>query len=142
MFANQIDRQNAVYKSRTNAFFEYQLFMAQQLQYFTVHGCKFVFDPLVRKQIFEVATNIYRGIPVSKFDDNLIYSNDDRRFAEVTYHVTKPFGQLQPIQNPYILDNVNPANPSTLPNGTAYPYSAVTKAPRGFYPITDAYIQN
>ena len=92
MFANQIDRQNAVYKSRTNAFFEYQLFMAQQLQYFTVHGCKFLFDPLVRKQIFEVATNIYRGIPVSKFDDNLIYNNDERRFTEVTYHVTKPFG--------------------------------------------------
>ncbi len=60
-YGDQVDRQAAIFKSHTNAFFEYQVFMAQQLQYFTVHGCKFIFDPVIRKQIFDIATNIYRG---------------------------------------------------------------------------------
>jgi hypothetical protein len=42
------ERAHPTYKNRKNAFFEYQLFMAQQLQYFSVHGCKNIFDPLVR----------------------------------------------------------------------------------------------
>jgi hypothetical protein len=74
------------------------MFMAQQLQYFTVHGCKFIFDPLIRKQVFEVANKIYRGIPLSKFDDNMMYEGAPANVyvrdmeQEPAFYLTKVFG--------------------------------------------------
>jgi len=95
---DQVDRSSTVFKSLPNAFFEYQMFMAQQLQYFTVHGCKFIFDPLIRKQVFEVANKIYRGIPLSKFDDNMMYEGAPANVyvrdmeQEPAFYLTKVFG--------------------------------------------------
>ena len=62
--ADEANPMNPVYRSAINAFMEYQLHMAQHLQYHVVNGTKVLFDPMTRKQLFKFTTNLYRGVPI------------------------------------------------------------------------------
>ena len=45
--------------------------MAQQLQFFTLQGCQNIFDPMIRKKLFNISNQIYTGKQIlPRFDKN------------------------------------------------------------------------
>ncbi len=89
-----------VFNNLTNQLVEYQMYMSQHLQYFGLQGSLGIFDPMVRKQIFNVANKVYCGqeiipgigprIPVADTKQSLykglIKTNN------LYFNLTRPFG--------------------------------------------------
>lgn len=46
------------------------------MQYFAIHGCKQIYDPLIRSQIFKTANKLYRGAPLFPLYDNKVRVNN------------------------------------------------------------------
>jgi hypothetical protein len=91
--SDDINPMNPVYRNQINAFMEYQLHMAQHLQYHVVNGTKTLFDPMTRKQLFRFTTNIYRGVPILQgLDRNVFVQNDVTGNPKFVFDTSMQFG--------------------------------------------------